>query len=111
MRKIPLVSERCQRAHWVWHDELFLFSRSMLRLLPKLKYRRRYQLPSVGARSPLGESLYHHILSVHQTHFTTRMARTQKTAGHADDEAKQADDVEVDVENSVSEDKDADAVA
>jgi hypothetical protein len=39
------------------------------------------------------------------------MARTRKTAGRADDEAKQADDVDVDAENSASEDEDAEAVA
>ena len=38
------------------------------------------------------------------------MARTRK-AGRADDEAKQADDVDVDAENSASEDEDAEAVA
>eukprot|EP00970_Alexandrium_tamarense_P008421 scaffold1593_cov193-Alexandrium_tamarense.AAC.122 len=39
------------------------------------------------------------------------MAHTRKTAGRADDEAKQADDVDVDAENSASEDEDAEAVA
>eukprot|EP00970_Alexandrium_tamarense_P013410 scaffold3374_cov96-Alexandrium_tamarense.AAC.2 len=39
------------------------------------------------------------------------MARTRKTAGRADDEAKQADDVDVDAKNSASEDEDAEAVA
>ena len=78
------MSERCRRSALGF--DMFDSARSTLQSLPIIN------TVEVGANLPLGESSYHHTLSVHQTQlFTTTMARTRQTAEHTDEEAKQAE--------------------